>query len=161
MKPAKILGVIIAVIQLSSVLAFVASMYTITAVLSSSLSGEGMTLELTVDESTGVGTLQLELYPINPGFLSTDLSVELILLADGEDIASDSSSVSLAAGSQETMSLDLTVDAADMERIITEELETSLEATFGLRTLYNLVGISNKIEFQGGVNTLSNSSLTS
>ena len=151
MKPAKILGVIIAVIQLSSVLAFVASMYTITAVLSSSLSGEGMTLELTVDESTGVGTLQLELYPINPGFLSTDLSVELILLADGEDIASDSSSVSLAAGSQETMSLDLTVDAADMERIITEELETSLEATFGLRTLYNLVGISNKIEFQGGV----------
>ena len=151
MKPAKILGVIIAVIQLSSVLAFVASMYTITAILSSSLSGEGMTLELTVDESTGVGTLQLELYPINPGFLSTDLSVELILLADGEDIASDSSSVSLAAGSQETMSLDLTVDAADMERIITEELETSLEATFGLRTLYDLVGIFNKIEFQGGV----------
>lgn len=151
MKPAKILGVIIAIIQLSSVLAFVASMYTVTAVLSSSLSGEGMALELTVDDSTGVGTLQLELYPINPGFLSTDLSVELILLADSEDIASDSSSVSLAAGSQETLSLDLTVDAADMERIITEQLETSLEATFGLRTLYDLVGISNKIEFQGGV----------
>ena len=151
MKLAKILGAIIAVIQLSSVLAFVVSMYTVTAVLSSSLSGEGMALELTVDESTGVGTLQLELYPINPVFLNTDLSVELILLADGEDIASDSSSVSLAAGSQETLSLDLTVDAADMERIITEELETSLEATFSLRTLYDLVGISNKIEFQGGV----------
>jgi LEA14-like dessication related protein len=151
LKPAKILGVFIAVVQLASVLAFVASMYTVTAVLSSSLSGEGMALELTVDESTGVGTLQLELYPINPGFLSTDLSVELILLADGEDIASDSSSVSLAAGSQETMSLELTVDAADMEQIITEGLETSLEVTFALRTLYDLVGISNKIEFQGGV----------
>jgi hypothetical protein len=151
LKPAKILGLIIAVIQLASVLAFVASMYTVTAVLSSSLSGEGMALELTVDESTGVGTLQLELYPINPGFLSTDLSVELILLADGEDIASDSSSVSLAAGSQETLSLDLTIDAVDMERIITEELETSLEVTFSLRTLYDLIGISNKIEFQGGV----------
>lgn len=151
MKPAKILGLIIAVIQLASVLAFVASMYTVTAVLSSSLSWEGMALELTVDESTGVGTLQLELYPINPGFLSTDLSVELILLADGEDIASDSSSVSLAAGSQETLSLDLTIDAVDMERIITEELETSLEVTFSLRTLYDLIGISNKIEFQGGV----------
>ncbi len=151
MKPAKILGLIIAVIQLASVLAFVASMYTVTAVLSSSLSGEGMALELTVDEFTGVGTLQLELYPINPVFLSTDLSVELILLADGEDIASDSSSVSLAAGSQETLSLDLTVDAADMERIITKELETSLEVTFSLRTLYDLIGISNKIEFQGGV----------
>jgi hypothetical protein len=142
---------IIAVIQLASVLAFVASMYTVTAVLSSSLSGEGMALELTVDEFTGVGTLQLELYPINPVFLSTDLSVELILLADGEDIASDSSSVSLAAGSQETLSLDLTIDAVDMERIITEELETSLEVTFSLRTLYDLIGISNKIEFQGGV----------
>jgi hypothetical protein len=151
LKPAKILGAIIAIIQLSSVLAFAASMYTVTAVLSSSLSGEGMALELTVDKSTGVGTLQLELYPINPGFLSTDLSVELILLADGEGIASDSSSVSLEAGAQETLSLDLTVEAADMERITTEELETSLEATFGLRTLYDLVGISNKIEFQRGV----------
>jgi len=151
LKPAKILGVLIAVVQLASVLAFVASMYTVTAVLSSSLSGEGMALELTVDESTGVGTLQLELYPINPGLLSTDLFVELILLADGEDIASDSSSVSLAAGSQETLSLDLTVDAADMEQIITEDLETSLEVTFSLRTLYDLIGISNKIEFQGGV----------
>jgi len=151
LKPAKILGLIIAVIQLASVLAFVASMYTVTAVLSSSLSGEGMALELTVDEYTGVGTLKLELYPINPGFLSTDLSVELILFADGEDIASDSSSVSLAAGSQETLSLDLTVDSVDMERIITEELETSLEVTFSLRTLYDLIGISNKIEFQGGV----------
>jgi len=151
LKPAKILGLIIAVIQLASVLAFVASMYTVTAVLSSSLSGEGMALEMTVDEYTGVGTLKLELYPINPGFLSTDLSVELILFADGEDIASDSSSVSLAAGSQETLSLDLTVDSVDMERIITEELETSLEVTFSLRTLYDLIGISNKIEFQGGV----------
>jgi len=151
LKPAKILGVIIVVIQLASVLAFVASMYTVTAILSSSLSGEEMALELTVDESTGVGTLKLELYPINPGFLSTDLSVELILLADGEDIASDSSTVSLAASSQETLSLDLMVDAADMERIITEDLETSLEVTFGLRTFYDLVGISNKIEFQGGV----------
>lgn len=151
MKPAKVLGVIISIIQLASVLAFVLSIYTVTTVLQSSISGERLAMELTVDESTGRGLLQLELNPSNPGFLDTDLSLELNLLADGEKIAGDSSSVSLAAGSQETLSLNLMIEAADMERIISQGLETSMEVTIGLRTLYDLVGISNTIELPGGL----------
>ena len=150
MKPSRILGAIITLVQLASVLAFVLSIYTVTAVLSSSMSGEGMDMELNMDESTGVGTLHLELNPNNPGFLETDLTLGLDLLAEGESIAGDSSSVSLAAGSFETLCLNLTVDAADMERIMTQGLETSLEISIGLSTLYDLVGISNTIEFQGG-----------
>lgn len=151
MKPAKVLGVVISMIQLASVLAFVLSIYTVTMVLQSSISGEGLAMELTVDESTGRGLLQLELNPSNPGLLDTDLSLGLNLLADGEKITGDSSSVSIAAGSQETLSLKLMVEAADMERIISQELETSMEVTIGLRTLYDLVGISNTIELQGGL----------
>jgi hypothetical protein len=151
LKPAKVLGVIISIIQLASVLAFVLSMYTVTTVLQSSISGEGLSMELTVDESTGRGLLQLELNPSNPGLLDTDLSLELNLLVDGEKIAGDSSSVSLAAGSQETLSLNLMVEAAEMERIISQGLETSMEVTIGLRTLYDLVGISNTIELPGGL----------
>lgn len=151
MKPAKVLGVVISMIQLASVLAFVLSIYTVTMVLQSSISGEGLAMELTVDESTGRGLLQLELNPSNPGLLDTDLSLELNLLADGEKITGDSSSVSIAAGSQETLSLNLMVEAADMERIISQGLETSMEVTIGLRTLYDLVGISNTIELPGGL----------
>jgi hypothetical protein len=95
--------------------------------------------------------LQLELNPSNPGLLDTNLSLELNLLADGEKITGDSSSVSIAAGSQETLSLSLMVESADMERIISQGLETSMEVTIGLRTLYDLVGISNTIELQGGL----------
>ncbi len=151
MKPAKVLGVVISMIQLASVLAFVLSIYTVTMVLQSSISGEGLAMELTVDESTGRGLLHLELNSSNPGLLDTDLSLELNLLADGEKITGDSSSVSIAAGSQETLSLNLMVEAADMERIISQGLETSMEVTIGLRTLYDLVGISNTIELQGGL----------
>jgi hypothetical protein len=151
LKPAKVLGIVISMIQLASVLAFVMSIYTVTMVLQSSISGEGLAMELTVDESTGRGLLQLELNPSNPGLLDTDLSLELNLLADGEKITGDSSSVSIAAGSQETLSLNLMVEAADMERIISQGLETSMEVTIGLRTLYDLVGISNTIELQGGL----------
>ena len=43
------------------------------------------------------------------------------------------------------------VDADDMERIINQELETSMEVTIGLKTLYDLVGISNTIELQEGI----------
>jgi hypothetical protein len=151
LKPAKVLGVVISMVQLASVLAFVLSIYTVTMVLQSSISGEGLAMELTVDESTGRGLLQLELNPSNPGLLDTDLSLELNLLADGEKITGDSSSVSIAAGSQEALSLNLMVEAADMERIISQGLETSMEVTIGLRTLYDLVGISNTIELQGGL----------
>jgi hypothetical protein len=151
LKPVKVLGVVISMIQLASVLAFVLSIYTLTMVLQSSISGEGLAMELTVDESTGRGLLQLELNPSNPGLLDTDLSLELNLLADGEKITGDSSSVSIAAGSQEALSLNLMVKAADMERIISQGLETSMEVTIGLRTLYDLVGISNTIELQGGL----------
>jgi len=151
LKPVKVLGVVISMIQLASVLAFVLSIYTVTMVLQSSISGEGLAMELTVDESTGRGLLQLELNPSNPGLLDTDLSLELNLLADGEKITGDSSSVSIAAGSQETLSLNLVVEAADMERIISQGLETSMEVTIGLRTLYDLVGISNTIELQGSL----------
>jgi hypothetical protein len=151
LKPAKVLGIVISMIQLASVLAFVMSIYTVTMVLQTSISGEGLAIELTVDESTGRGLLQLELNPSNPGLLDTDLSLELNLLADGEKITGDSSSVSIAAGSQETLSLNLMVEAADMERIISQGLETSMEVTIGLRTLYDLVGISNTIELQGGL----------
>lgn len=151
MKPVKVLGVVISMIQLASVLAFVLSIYTVTMVLQSSISGEGLAMELTVDESTGRGLLQLELNPSNPGLLDTDLSLELNLLADGEKITGDSSSVSIAAGSQEALSLNLMVEADDMERIISQGLETSMEVTIGLRTLYDLVGISNTIELQGGL----------
>jgi hypothetical protein len=151
LKPAKVLGIVISMIQLASVLAFVMSIYTVTMVLQTSISGEGLAIELTVDESTGRGLLQLELNPSNPGLLDTDLSLELNLLADGEKITGDSSSVSIAAGSQEALSLNLMVEAADMERIISQGLETSMEVTIGLRTLYDLVGISNTIELQGGL----------
>ena len=151
MKPVKVLGVVISMIQLASVLAFVLSIYTLTMVLQSSISGEGLAMELTVDESTGRGLLQLELNPSNPGLLDTDLSLELNLLADGEKITGDSSSVSIAAGSQEALSLNLMVEADEMERIISQGLETSMEVTIGLRTLYDLVGISNTIELQGGL----------
>ncbi len=105
---------------------------------------------MSVDEATGSGSLQLELHPSNPGLLAADLSMEISLLADGEEIASDSSSVALVAGSSEVLSLNMVVDAADMERIFRQQLETSMEVTVDLRTLYDLVGISNTIEFQEG-----------
>ena len=151
MKPARVIGVFTAVVQLASFLAFALSIYTVMAVLLSSLSGEALALELTVDENTGNGMINVELNPSNLGFLETDLSLGINLYADDERIAGDSSSVSLAAGSQGTLTLDLVVNAADMERIIDQELETSLEVTIGLRTLYDLVGITNTIEFQEGI----------
>ena len=110
-----------------------------------------MSLELNVNAASGEGALQLELSPSNLGFLDTKLYIELSMFAGGENIASDSSSVMLIAGSQENMSLNLVVDTIDMERIFTQELKTNLVFTIDLRTLYDLVGITDTIEIKGGL----------
>jgi len=139
LKPVKILGLFIGLIQLASVLMFILSVYTITSVLQSSMSGDGMALELIVNEASGEGALQLELSPNNLGFFDTTLYLELSMFADDEIIATDSSSIMLIAGSQETMSLNLVVDSKDMERIFVQDLETHLEFTIDLKTLYGSI----------------------
>lgn len=151
MKPVKILGLFISFVQLASVLAFIFSIYTVTSVLQSSMSGGEMSLELNVNAASGEGALQLELSPSNLGFLDTKLYIELSMFAGGENIVSDSSSVMLIAGSQENMSLNLVVDTIDMERIFTQELKTNLVFTIDLRTLFDLVGITDTIEIKGGL----------
>lgn len=151
MKPSKILALILVIVQVGTVAAFGLSLYTVSTVLANTLSGGGMSFEITQDPATGGGVMQVELRPSNPSYLDADLSLEVNLLDSGGDsIAGDSATAHLAAGASETLSLELQVSPSDMERIAQGGMEPSLEITVGLRTLYDLVGVTNTIRMQGG-----------
>jgi hypothetical protein len=136
--------------QIASLAAFGLSIYSIYGVLSSTFSG-GLGFGMDVDEATGAGSIRLEVRPQNPGYLDADVTLGLKLLdGDGVSVASESTSVKLAPGGSETISLVLEVSREDYERIALGG-ESSLELFVGLRTLFGLVGISDTITIPQGV----------
>ena len=136
--------------QIASLAAFGLSIYSIYGVLTSTFAGE-LGFEMDFDETTRVGTLQIEVAPQNPGYLEADVTLGLKLLdGDGVSVADESTTVKLAAGSSETISLVLEVSQDDYERIALEG-ESAIELFVGLRTLFDLIGISDTITIPQGV----------
>ncbi len=149
MKTTKIIGLLIMVAQIGSLVAFGLSIYSIYGILLSTFTG-GLAFEMDIDEATGVGSLQVEVTPQNPGYIDADVALGLSLLdGDGISVASESSSVTIAPGGSEIITLILEISREDFERISTEGVST-LELYLGLRTLYNLVGISDTITIPQG-----------
>jgi hypothetical protein len=136
--------------QIGSLVAFGLSIYSIYGVLSSTFTG-GLAFEMDIDEATGAGSLRVEVTPQNPGYIDADVTLGLSLLdGDGVSVASESSSVTIAPGGSETITLVLEVSRVDFERISSEGVST-LELYVGLRTLFDLVGISDTITIPQGV----------
>ncbi len=136
--------------QIASLAAFGLSIYSIYGVLSSTFTG-GLAFEMDIDEATGAGSLRVEVTPQNPGYIDAEVTLGLSLLdGDGVSVASESSSVKIAPGGSETITLVMEISRVDLERISTEGVST-LELYVGLRTLYDLVGISDTITIPQGV----------
>jgi len=144
LKTNKIIALLISIAQIGSLVAFGLSIYSIYGVLSSTFTG-GLAFEMDIDEATGASSLQVEVTPQNPGYIDADVTLGLSLLdGDGVSVASESSSVTIAPGGSESITLVLEVSRVDFERISSEGVST-LELYVGLRSLYDLVGISDTI----------------
>ena len=151
MKAVRAFGVLVAFVQLASVIALGASLFTIFSVASSTASGEAMAMEMTIDRATGVGVLTLEASPMNNGFLDANIAIDVGMVDDeGGYIARDSTSVSLGAGEQEPLSLSLTIPADVILEAIEEDVEGYFEVTLDIRTLYDMVGVTNTMRIRGG-----------
>lgn len=136
--------------QIASLAAFGLSIYSIYGVLSSTFSG-GLGFEMEYDETTGAGTLQIDVVPQNPGYLKADVTLGLKLFdSDGVSVAGETTTVNLAPGGSETISLILGVSPEDFERIALEG-ESSIELFVGLRTFFDFIGISDTITIPQGI----------
>ncbi len=150
MRAVKVFGIVVAAVQLASMIAFGASMYTILAVASSTASGDSMAMELTLNEATGVGVLRLDAMARNAGLLGVNMVMGVNALGEaGEPLASNSTSVHLEAGEGRSVSVSLSLPLGVMRRI-TMERRGSLEVTMDLKTLNDLVSISNTMTVREG-----------
>ena len=145
MKAVKVVGAILLAVQIVSVLAFGLSFHTMTSVLMTTLSGEPLQLELNFDH-TGQGEMVIELKPLNQGFLDAEMILKVGALDKyGEYISQNSSRIHLNSGSSRTVFLTLQFSSSDCERLAQD---SSIEVTVDLKTLNNLVGISNSLRME-------------
>ncbi len=150
MKAVQVVGVLITLVQLGSVVGFGLSLHTMAGVVMGTISGGEMGIEMNVDELGGPGSMELNLTPQNPGFLEATATFEILILDDqGAPLDTDYETVILQPGDSQTVNLRLEISASDIMRIV-EGMETSVEVTISLRTLYDLVGITNTIKLEVG-----------
>ena len=135
---------------MGSTAAFFLSIYTIYGVFSSAIEDEGLIFEMDVDQTTGVGTLEVQLEPSNPSYLDANFSLDLSLMdSKGESVAHNSGSILLPPGASVPLHLILEVASEDIERIALEG-DSSLKIHLSLRTFYGLVSISDTFTITQG-----------
>ena len=145
MKAVKVIGIVLLVVQITSVMAFGLSFHTLTSILMTTLSGEPLQLEMNFDH-TGRGEMVVEFLPQNQGFLDADMTLKVGAIDRyGEYIAFNSTLAHINAGSIRAMSLKIEFTPDDYERLVQD---SSIEVTVGLRTLNDLVGISNSLRME-------------
>jgi len=145
LKAVKVVGAILLAVQIVSVLAFGLSFHTMTSVLMTTLSGDPLQMELNFDH-TGHGEMVIELMPLNQGFLDAEMILKVGALDQyGEYISQNSSRIHLDSGSGRSVFLTLQFSSADYERLAQN---SSIEVTVDLKTLNNLVGISNSLRME-------------
>ena len=150
MKTAKILKAAIMILQLVSFAAFGLSFHTISGILNSSLAG-GMGVEMSFDESTGAGTLEMSMSPENIGLLPVELRVELAAVnSDRLYIATDHFEEYLEPGAKSSQTLTLEISPSEIQKIVEEGKGNDLEVVLYLRTFYNLVGLYDQLRIDGG-----------
>ncbi len=151
MNKIRAFGLGIILLQLSSLAVVALSVHTVLTVLSGAISGETFSFNMNSDLSTGDLLFTLNANLRNSGYLDANLSFEFAVLnADEQYIGRNSTSVNIKAGSTTPFSLSLLIPAELTQGIILDQYEGSLEVTFTVRTLGDLVGFTNILNIGGG-----------
>ncbi len=151
MRAVRVFGLLVFLVQLSSVLTFGLGVYTIFNVASSTASGDAIGLELTIDRSTGIGILRLLATLRNIGPLGADLAIGVGAIDNSSAyITRNSTSLHLDAGEGKPVSISLHIPADSMRELMLEGVEGYFEVTFDIRTLNKMVGFLNSLRIRTG-----------
>ncbi len=135
-----ILTMLIVVISFYSIIGFI-----------SSISGETFKLNMDKNESTGDWALTLNASPTNKGFLDLSLFIELTLFDSNDQvIARGSKHVLVKAGESETFSVALNIPAEFVPSGDLENAKGTFQMELRVRTLGDLVGLTQIMKIKGG-----------
>jgi len=145
------LGLGLFIFQLISLAIIGLSLHTVLNILTSTISGETFNFELNADEVTETLIFTLNANPRNTGYFDVKLFMELALLnVDEQYIVRNSTSVNIKAGSTTPFSLNLFIPVEATQGMSLEQNVGTLEVTFTVKTLGDLVGLTNILKIREG-----------
>jgi hypothetical protein len=147
----KLLKITILLFQLFSLFFLGLSLHTIVTVSLAVISTETFNFTFNVDDSTGDLFVILDGNLTNNAFLDVTLFFEVAILnSDGQNIAKDSTSLNINSRDTTSFTIKLLIPTEMAWSINLEQNIGTLELTFTVRTLGDLVGFTNKMVILGG-----------
>ena len=147
MKFSKIIGLIIAVIQLSSAIALILGMHTIIGVFASAIPSEGQSIEI---EYTDPVKIPILLKPTNNGYLNARINVSVKLIVDDVEVASDTDTLNVQPGSTNQIDLELIIPLSEAENYFNDESNIQFETNISVYTLFDLISFGNRMLIEEG-----------
>ena len=146
MKYSKVLGLLIAVIQIVSAIALILGMQSMLGVFSTALPSEEQEIEI---QKTDPVVIPFNLTPRNNGYLEATMDVSVSMIVNGTEVANDSRSVIIPAGSFTPVDLELTMPLGDAQDYF-ERSDLQFKTDIKVTSLYNLISFSNHMVIEGG-----------
>jgi LEA14-like dessication related protein len=141
MKASKIIGIIVAFLQIGGSVAFAASIQTMMSVYVSAMPQQ-QEIEF---QPTDPVVIPFTITPNNPGYINAELSVSLSLKSGETVVAVNNAKVLIPPNSRETVEIPLTIPLSQAEQYLIEGTDVEWVANIKVTTLYNLVSFCNQI----------------
>jgi hypothetical protein len=146
MRASRSFSIAILIFQLSSIIAFGLSIHTIIDVSMNMASRENLLIEVIMDENLGIAKIRTEATARNDGLLGINIRVDLDVRDEHNNIlASDKQFIHLDPGEERHLALSISAPVSEIQRLMSLNSKVFLNLDMGLRTLYDLVGVSNSM----------------
>ncbi|MCW4012120.1 MAG: hypothetical protein NWF07_03910, partial [Candidatus Bathyarchaeota archaeon] len=142
MKFSKVIGALIALVQLASALGLVVGMHSMLGVFSTAMSSGEQGIEI---QFTDPVVVPFNLSPRNSGFVDATLEIRIAMIVDGVEVSYDSATVSIPAHSTVPVDLELSVPLEDAEEYFQEGTELQWETDIRVMSLFDLISFSNNM----------------
>ena len=147
MKFSKVIGVLIALVQLASTIGLIIGMQSLLGVYMTALPGGDQELEI---QFTDPVVVPFTLTPHNSGYVDSSMEVTMAMIVNGHEVASDTASVVIPAGSTATVELELSMPLAEAQQYLQEGNTLQWDTEVSVSSLFDLISFSNHMVIDGG-----------
>jgi hypothetical protein len=147
LKISKIIGLIIAVVQLVSAIAMIIGMHAMLGVFATALPTGNQEIEIQFGDPV---IIPFTLTPVNNGYLEAKMDVCVSMIVDGVEVASDSAMVTIPPGSMMPVELELSLPADEAQQYLQTNVGVQWKTDISVTTLYDLISFSNNLIIEGG-----------
>jgi hypothetical protein len=148
LKTSRLLGVVLIVLEFTSVALFLVCGQTIFSLLGT-VAGGGGEIPVVVDQQTQIATLTFTFTPKNGGLIAANINVGFgVTLTDGSFSVKNQTTISLPSGTQQSVSLNIKVPVDKLQEYA--NAKGTLDIYTSIRTLNDLVKLDYNSKNEGG-----------